>query len=37
MLLNGMGGDEVFGGYRKQLASLLIEKYRRLPGLCGAG
>jgi asparagine synthase (glutamine-hydrolysing) len=31
VLLNGMGGDEVFGGYRKQLASLLIEKYLRIP------
>lgn len=31
VLLNGMGGDEVFGGYRKQLATLLVERYRRLP------
>ena len=37
VLLNGMGGDEVFGGYRKQLASLLIEKYLRLPGLVRRG
>ena len=31
VLLNGMGGDEVFGGYRKQLATLLIERYRTMP------
>lgn len=31
VLLNGMGGDEVYGGYRKQLASLLIQQYHRLP------
>jgi asparagine synthase (glutamine-hydrolysing) len=28
VLLNGMGGDEVFGGYRKHLACLLAEKYQ---------
>jgi len=34
VLLNGMGGDEVFGGYRKHLACLLAEQYNRaLPGL----
>ena len=33
VLLNGMGGDEVFGGYRKHLACLIAEPYRRyLPG-----
>ncbi|HVZ40054.1 MAG TPA: asparagine synthase (glutamine-hydrolyzing) [Candidatus Kapabacteria bacterium] len=32
VLLNGMGGDEVFGGYRKQLAALMIDRYRHLPG-----
>ncbi len=31
VLLNGMGGDEVFGGYRKQLACLLAERYQRIP------
>lgn len=31
VLLNGMGGDEVFGGYRKQLASLMIERYQHIP------
>jgi asparagine synthase (glutamine-hydrolysing) len=28
VLLNGMGGDEVFGGYRKQLACLLADHYQ---------
>ena len=28
VLLNGMGGDEVFGGYRKQLACLTAESYQ---------
>jgi asparagine synthase (glutamine-hydrolysing) len=31
VLLNGMGGDEVFGGYRKHLASLMVERYRAIP------
>ncbi len=29
VLLNGMGGDEIFGGYRTQLACLLAEDYQR--------
>jgi asparagine synthase (glutamine-hydrolysing) len=34
VLLNGMGGDEVFGGYRKQLACLTAESYQALvPGM----
>lgn len=28
VLLNGMGGDEIFGGYRKQLACLLADYYQ---------
>src|SRR2546426_685429 len=33
VLLNGMGADEVFGGYRKHLACLLASRYQRvLPG-----
>lgn len=28
VLLNGMGGDEIFGGYRKQLACLRADLYR---------
>lgn len=30
VLLNGMGGDEVFGGYRKQLACLRADLYQRV-------
>lgn len=30
VLLNGMGGDEIFGGYRKHLASLRAEYYQKL-------
>jgi asparagine synthase (glutamine-hydrolysing) len=34
VLLNGMGGDEVFGGYRKHLACLTAESYQALvPGM----
>ena len=34
VLLNGMGGDEICGGYRSQLACLLAQKYRAfLPGV----
>lgn len=29
VLLNGMGGDEIFGGYRKHMACLLAERYQR--------
>lgn len=29
VLLNGMGGDEVFGGYRKHLACLVAEQYNK--------
>jgi asparagine synthase (glutamine-hydrolysing) len=33
VLLNGMGGDEVFGGYRKHLACLTAETYQAIvPG-----
>lgn len=30
VLLNGMGGDEIFGGYRKQLACLRSEIYQEI-------
>lgn len=30
VLLNGMGGDEVFGGYRKHLACLRADLYQKL-------
>ncbi len=34
VLLNGMGGDEIFGGYRKQLACLQADLYQSLvPGI----
>ncbi|MCX5814211.1 MAG: asparagine synthase (glutamine-hydrolyzing) [Proteobacteria bacterium] len=33
VLLNGMGGDEIFGGYRKQLACMLADDYQKcMPG-----
>jgi asparagine synthase (glutamine-hydrolysing) len=32
VLLSGMGADELFGGYRKHLATLMTARYRRLPG-----
>jgi asparagine synthase (glutamine-hydrolysing) len=31
VLLSGMGADELFGGYRKHLACLVAERYRRVP------
>lgn len=34
VLLNGMGGDEIYGGYRKQLACLKAELYQQIvPGV----
>jgi asparagine synthase (glutamine-hydrolysing) len=34
VLLNGMGGDEIFGGYRKQLACLTAETFQTIvPGV----
>jgi asparagine synthase (glutamine-hydrolysing) len=31
VLLSGMGADEMFGGYRKHLACVLSERYRKIP------
>jgi asparagine synthase (glutamine-hydrolysing) len=33
VLLSGIGGDEIFAGYRKHVANVWAEKYRRLPGI----
>jgi asparagine synthase (glutamine-hydrolysing) len=32
VILSGMGADELFGGYRKNLACLMASRYHRLPG-----
>jgi asparagine synthase (glutamine-hydrolysing) len=31
VLLSGMGADELFGGYRKHLATLMTARYRKVP------
>jgi asparagine synthase (glutamine-hydrolysing) len=37
VLLNGMGADEVFAGYRRHLSVLTSEHYRRLPRVLRKG
>jgi len=32
VLLSGMGADEILFGYRRQIATLLSQKYKKLPG-----
>ena len=32
VLLSGVGGDEIFAGYRKHVAHAWADEYRRLPG-----
>jgi len=32
VLLSGMGADEILFGYRRQIATLLAQKYKKLPG-----
>ena len=34
VLLSGVGGDEIFAGYRKHVAHAWAEEYRRVPGVC---
>lgn len=36
VLLSGMGADEILFGYRRQKATLIAKKYRRLPSLVKA-
>lgn len=31
VMLSGVGGDEIFGGYPRYLAQLIAERYRRIP------
>lgn len=37
VLLSGIGGDELFAGYRKHVAAMWARTYRRLPGFLRRG
>ncbi|MGA8541756.1 MAG: asparagine synthase (glutamine-hydrolyzing) [Terriglobales bacterium] len=37
VLLSGVGGDEIFAGYRKHAANVWAEEYRRIPGFARSG